>query len=75
MCEKFEEIDLENVKSTFQSNIVQMFAVTKFALPYLKRGASIINTTSVTSVKGSVSMGASPPSHLTPRLAPYGVCS
>ncbi|KII96044.1 hypothetical protein PLICRDRAFT_98637 [Plicaturopsis crispa FD-325 SS-3] len=56
MCEKFEEIDLENVKSTFQSNIVQMFAVTKFALPHLKRGASIINTTSVTSVKGSVSM-------------------
>ncbi|TEB12110.1 NAD(P)-binding protein [Coprinellus micaceus] len=53
MCKNFEEIDLANVKSTFQSNILQMFAVTKFALPHLKRGSSIVNTTSVTAYKGS----------------------
>ncbi|PPR03791.1 hypothetical protein CVT24_007471 [Panaeolus cyanescens] len=52
-CKKFEEIDLNNVESTFQSNIIQMMAVTKFALPHLKRGASIINTTSVTAYRGS----------------------
>ncbi|KAF9015667.1 hypothetical protein BDQ17DRAFT_1341443 [Cyathus striatus] len=53
MCNNFEEIDLNNVESTFRSNILQMFAVTKFALPHLKRGSSIINTTSVTAYKGS----------------------
>lgn len=41
------------VESTFRSNILQMFAVTKFALPHLRRGSSIINTTSVTAYKGS----------------------
>jgi NAD(P)-dependent dehydrogenase (short-subunit alcohol dehydrogenase family) len=40
MCEDFAEIDLENVESTFRSNILQMFAVTKFALPHMKKGAS-----------------------------------
>jgi NAD(P)-dependent dehydrogenase (short-subunit alcohol dehydrogenase family) len=53
MEKEFENIDLENVKSTFQSNIIQMFAVTKFALPHMKRGASIINSTSITAYKGS----------------------
>jgi len=53
MCKDFAEIDLNNVESTFRSNILQMFAVTKFALPHLHRGSSIINTTSVTAYKGS----------------------
>jgi NAD(P)-dependent dehydrogenase (short-subunit alcohol dehydrogenase family) len=48
----FQDINLSNVHSTFKSNILQMFAVTKFALPHLRRGASIINTTSVTAYKG-----------------------
>jgi NAD(P)-dependent dehydrogenase (short-subunit alcohol dehydrogenase family) len=58
MENQFENINLENVKSTFQSNIIQMFAVTKFALPHLKRGASIINSTSITAYKGSPSLSA-----------------
>ncbi len=29
MCKDFAEIDLENVESTFRSNILQMFAITK----------------------------------------------
>ncbi|KDR85811.1 hypothetical protein GALMADRAFT_84969 [Galerina marginata CBS 339.88] len=56
MCKSFEDIDLKNVESTFRSNILQMFAVTKFALPHLKRGSSIINTTSVTAYRGSAGL-------------------
>jgi NAD(P)-dependent dehydrogenase (short-subunit alcohol dehydrogenase family) len=63
-CKNLEDIDLGNVHSTFMSNILQMFAVTKFALPHMKRGAAIINTTSVTGYKGSPAMGASHRSHL-----------
>lgn len=47
------KIDLANVESTFQINVVAMFGIVKHALPYMKRGASIINTTSVTAYKGS----------------------
>lgn len=57
MSDRFEEIDLRNVESTFRSNILQMFAVTKFALPHLKRGSSIINTTSVTAYSGAPTLG------------------
>lgn len=60
MEKEFQDIDLEVVKSTFQSNILQMFAVTKFALPHMKRGASIVNSTSVTAYRGSAHLGASP---------------
>lgn len=47
MCLDFAEIDLADVESTFRLNILAMFAITKFALPHMKRGSSIINTTSV----------------------------
>ncbi|KAI0641456.1 hypothetical protein C8Q79DRAFT_990976 [Trametes meyenii] len=56
MTEDFAHIDLDQVESTFRSNILQMFAVTKFALPYMGKGSSIINTTSVTTFSGSSSM-------------------
>lgn len=42
MCEDFAQIDLDNVESTFQSNVLQMFAMTKFALPYMKKGGSYV---------------------------------
>ena len=42
MCEDFAEIDLDNVESTFRSNVLQMFAMTKFALPYMKKGGSYV---------------------------------
>lgn len=56
MCEDFQEIDLDNVESTFRSNILQMFAMTKYALPHMERGASIINTTSVVAFRGTKGM-------------------
>ncbi|RPD60360.1 general stress protein 39 [Lentinus tigrinus ALCF2SS1-7] len=56
MTDDFAQIDLDAVESTFQNNILQMFAVTKFALPHMPKGSSIINTTSVTTFRGSGSM-------------------
>jgi len=56
MCDDFAEIDLDNVESTFRSNILQMFAMTKFALPHMKKGASIINTTSTVAFRGTASL-------------------
>jgi len=56
MCKEFSDISLENVESTFRSNVLQMFAVTKYALPHMEKGGSIINSTSTTAFKGSANM-------------------
>ncbi|KAG6005425.1 hypothetical protein E4U43_000590 [Claviceps pusilla] len=52
-CDNFEDIDLDVVERTFRSNILQMFAMTKFALKHMERGGSIINTTSIVSFRGT----------------------
>ncbi len=51
--EKLEDISEEQWEKTFRTNIFGMFQMTKAALPHLQKGASIINTTSVTAYKGS----------------------
>lgn len=56
MCSDFAKIDLDDVESTFRSNILQMFAVTKYALPHMPKGGSIINTTSTVAFRGTGAM-------------------
>ena len=50
---KIEEISGEQIMHTFQVNIIAQFFMCKHAVPHLKEGSAIINTTSVTAYKGS----------------------
>lgn len=45
--ERFEELDPERVERTFRVNILAMFHLVRAALPHLKEGATVINTTSI----------------------------
>ena len=47
------DISKEQLQRTFQTNIFGMFYITKAALEHLPNGSAIINTTSVTSYRGS----------------------
>lgn len=41
------QLDLKQVRETFEVNIIAMFAIIKAALPHLAAGSSIINTASI----------------------------
>jgi NAD(P)-dependent dehydrogenase (short-subunit alcohol dehydrogenase family) len=51
--QSIEDISEEQLLKTFRTNLFSMFYIVKAALPHLKPGARIVNTTSVTAYRGS----------------------
>jgi NAD(P)-dependent dehydrogenase (short-subunit alcohol dehydrogenase family) len=51
--EDITDITEQQLKRTFQTNIFSMFFLTQAARPHLKKGAAIVNCTSVTMYEGS----------------------
>lgn len=41
-CENSAEINLDQVQGTFQTNIISMFALSKFALPHMRGGGFFV---------------------------------
>lgn len=52
-CDLFEEITAEQWDKTFRTNIYGYYYMVQAALPYLKKGASILNTGSVVGTFGN----------------------
>lgn len=52
-AKSIEEISAEQLERTFRTNIFSMFYLVKAALPHLRPGSTIINTSSVTAYKGN----------------------
>jgi NAD(P)-dependent dehydrogenase (short-subunit alcohol dehydrogenase family) len=54
--DSISEISAEQLERTFRTNIFAMFFMTKAALPHLREGSAIVNTTSVTAYQGNPSL-------------------
>ncbi|KAL0264434.1 hypothetical protein SLS55_000384 [Diplodia seriata] len=50
---EFRDIDLQSVEKTYRTNILAIFAMTKFALQHMKRGDCIVNSSSVAAYMGN----------------------
>ena len=51
--DSIEQISAEQLERTFRTNIFSFFYMTKAAMPHMKEGSVIINTSSVTAYRGS----------------------
>lgn len=52
-AESLEDISTKQLVTTFSTNFFSYFWITKFALPHMKKGSCIINSSSVTAYRGS----------------------
>jgi NAD(P)-dependent dehydrogenase (short-subunit alcohol dehydrogenase family) len=50
--EDVSKIEAEQIERTFRTNIYSFFFMAKHAVPHMKKGSTIINTTSITAFKG-----------------------
>jgi NAD(P)-dependent dehydrogenase (short-subunit alcohol dehydrogenase family) len=55
-CRSIQDITTKNLVKTFATNIFSMFWIVKAALPSMKKGSCIINTSSVTAYRGSAAL-------------------
>ncbi len=55
-AETLEGISTEQLERSFYTNVFSYFWVTKYAMPYMKEGSVIINTSSVTAFRGSAKL-------------------
>jgi NAD(P)-dependent dehydrogenase (short-subunit alcohol dehydrogenase family) len=53
VAEELTEIDEAQIEKTFRTNIFGYIFMSQAALPHMKRGAAIVNTTSITAYRGS----------------------
>jgi len=51
-----ETISTKELIKIFETNIISFFWITKAALPYMKKGSCVINSSSVTAYRGSGSL-------------------
>lgn len=56
--EKFEDLSEEELRRTFDTNIIGYFLMARYALPHLNKGDAIVNTSSTTSIVGNPMMVA-----------------
>jgi NAD(P)-dependent dehydrogenase (short-subunit alcohol dehydrogenase family) len=53
VSKSFADIPPEQLEQTFRTNLFGMFYLTQAAMPHLKKGAAIVNTTSITAFRGN----------------------
>ena len=55
-ADDFTELTADRVERSFKTNVIAMFNLTRFAIPHMKPGSAIINTSSIQSYKPSESI-------------------
>ncbi|MEO5684200.1 MAG: SDR family oxidoreductase [Chitinophagaceae bacterium] len=55
-CKKPEDLETKKILHTFQVNIFSMIWITRAALPFMRKGSVIINSSSVTAYRGSAEL-------------------